>query len=424
MFECTLENGIKILCYPIPHAYSLTVGLYVKAGLKYELSEQYGISHFLEHMHFRGTGIHEQKNLYNLTQKMGTSLVGKTYKELLQFQMKVRPKYIFEACGVIKTVIDNYSWTQEQLEAERKIILEEIAEKSFYLNINTCVDELLWPEQLISKDILGSEKSIKQISLQDLIQYKKSRFVPGNICIVITGAIVNEDFLKIKSIFEQIKLNSLKELLINQSDKTMKIRKPDIKFNYCEWNCLDVCLIFDVDYSEIKIEELLLLNSILGDGDGSKLQNILKEKNGYSYNIYSEIYSHIDSLELCIHFSIKKKNIYKGIYLIIQTIREMKTRISELDMMLNKPFYIDNLWFDLENTQKLNDQIGWEVFILNYKMCTIEEKIKKFDNITKEDIMRAANTIFRPKNTSIAVLGNTEKLKKEKIRKVVIKELS
>ena len=109
-------------------------------------------------MHFRGTGVHEQKNLYYLTQKMGTSLVGKTYKELLQFQMKVRPKYIFDACSVIKAVIDNYSWTQEQLEAERKIILEEIAEKSFYLNINTYIDELLWPDQLISKDILGSEK--------------------------------------------------------------------------------------------------------------------------------------------------------------------------------------------------------------------------------------------------------------------------
>lgn len=161
--------------------------------------------------------------------------------------MKVRPKYIFDACSVIKAVIDNYSWTQEQLEAERKIILEEIAEKSFYLNINTYIDELLWPDQLISKDILGSEKSIKQISLQDLIQYKKSRFVPGNICIVITGAIVNKDFLRIKNIFEKIKLNNLKELSINKSNKTMQMRKPDIKFEYCEWNCLDICLIFDVD---------------------------------------------------------------------------------------------------------------------------------------------------------------------------------
>ncbi len=73
-------------------------------------------------------------------------------------------------------------------------------------------------------------------------------------------------------------------------------------------------------------------------------------------------------------FNQKKKNIYKGIYLIIQTIREIKTRISELDMSLNKPFYIDNLWFDLEDTQILNGQIGWEVFALNYEMCTIEEK--------------------------------------------------
>ncbi len=153
------------------------------------------------------------------------------------------------------------------------------------------------------------------------------------------------------------------------------------------------------------------------------IEDILKEKSGYSYNIYSEIYSHIDSLELCIHFSIKKKNIYKGIYLIIQTIREIKTRISELDMSLNKPFYIDNLWFDLEDTQILNGQIGWEVFALNYEMCTIEEKIKKFGNITKEDIIRVANTIFKPIHTSIVVLGNTEKVKKERIRKAIIKGL-
>ncbi len=78
---------------------------------------------------------------------------------------------------------------------------------------------------------------------------------------------------------------------------------------------MDICLIFDVDYSKVKIEELLLLNAILGDGDGSKLQDILKEKSGYSYNIYSEIYSHIDSLELCIHFSIKKRKIYIKVFI-------------------------------------------------------------------------------------------------------------
>lgn len=75
-----LENGIKFLCYPIPHAYSTSIGLYIKSGSKYEAPEQQGISHFLEHMHFRGSGTNEQKRLYVLTQKMGTDLLQKRIK--------------------------------------------------------------------------------------------------------------------------------------------------------------------------------------------------------------------------------------------------------------------------------------------------------------------------------------------------------
>ena len=419
MYEETLENGIKLLCYPIPHAYSTSIGLYIKSGSKYESPKQQGISHLLEHMHFRGTGINEQKELYVLTQKMGTDLIAKTYKELTQFQLKIRPEYLMQASIIIKNVIENYSWNEEQLENEKRIILEEIAEKSDYLSIHSCLDEFLWPGQPISKDILGTKESVSGITLKDILQYKRARFIPGNLCVVVTGAVENEKIYEIINIFRQIKLNNSNQTNKNLIFDETNQQKADIHFKYCNWNCLDICLSFETGDYKNDMEKLLLLNSILGGGDGSRLQNALKEENGYSYNVYSEIYEHQDSSQFCIYFSAQKENIYKTFELIVQTIQNIKSRLTELDLILNKPFFINNIWFDLENPQALNEQIGWDMFLYERDMYNIDNKIKKFKKITKVDLQDIAKRVFRPENMLVVILGNTKGMSKRNLNQII-----
>lgn len=424
MYEEMLENGIKFLCYPIPHAYSTSIGLYIKSGSKYEAPEQQGISHFLEHMHFRGSGTNEQKRLYVLTQKMGTDLERKTYKELTQFQLKIRPEYLIQASIIIKNVIENYSWNEEHMEAEKKIILEEIAEKSDYLSIHSCLDEFLWPGQPISKNILGTEESVSGITLNDILQYKRARFIPGNLCIIVTGAVENENIYEITNIFRQIKLNNSNQTNKNLIFDETNQQKADIHFKYCNWNCLDICLSFETGDHKNDMKKLLLLNSILGGGDGSRLQNALKEENGYSYNVYTEIYENWDSSKFCIYFSAQKENLYKTFKLIVQTVQYIKSNMTELELILNKPYFINNIWFDLENPQALNEQIGWDMFLYERDMYNIDNKIKKFKKITKEDLQDIAKRVFRPENMLVVILGNTKGINKRNLNQIIKNGLS
>ena len=104
MQKRTLNNGLKVICYPIEHAMSVEIGLYIRAGARYENKENNGITHLLEHMHFRQLGDMNQKEIYETTEMMGTSLRGTTYKEMLCFNMKVRPKYLEKSLDIFEKI--------------------------------------------------------------------------------------------------------------------------------------------------------------------------------------------------------------------------------------------------------------------------------------------------------------------------------
>ena len=343
---------------------------------------------------------------------------------MTQFQLKIRPEYLIQASIIIKNVIENYSWNEEHMEAEKKIILEEIAEKSDYLSIHSCLDEFLWPGQPISKNILGTEESVSGITLNDILQYKRARFIPGNLCIIVTGAVENENIYEITNIFRQIKLNNSNQTNKNLIFDETNQQKADIHFKYCNWNCLDICLSFETGDHKNDMEKLLLLNSILGGGDGSRLQNALKEENGYSYNVYTEIYENWDSSKFCIYFSAQKENLYKTFKLIVQTVQYIKSNMTELELILNKPYFINNIWFDLENPQALNEQIGWDMFLYERDMYNIDNKIKKFKKITKEDLQDIAKRVFRPENMLVVILGNTNGINKRNLNQIIKNGLS
>lgn len=187
---------------------------------------------------------------------------------------------------------------------------------------------------------------------------------------------------------------------------------------------MDICLSFETGDHKNDMKKLLLLNSILGGGDGSRLQNALKEENGYSYNVYTEIYENWDSSKFCIYFSAQKENLYKTFKLIVQTVQYIKSNMTELELILNKPYFINNIWFDLENPQALNEQIGWDMFLYERDMYNIDNKIKKFKKITKEDLQDIAKRVFRPENMLVVILGNTKGINKRNLNQIIKNGLS
>lgn len=406
MYEKRLNNGLKIVEYPIDNAQSIEIGLYIKAGARYENKDDNGITHLLEHMHFRQLGNMKQKEIYEYAEKMGSTLRGTTYKEMLCFNIKVRPKYLKKSLNLFEKIITTYEWTEEQLKSEKKVVISEIREKEDNNENQKIIDRVIWNKHPLSNSILGNASNIKRITLQKLVQYKKKIFCKDNMLLVITGAINEEEIIWINKKFEAIAINECLQKINsnNMIDGQFKRKHNYLMKNYPEWNLINMQLIFDVDLKQIKENELLFFNSIVGGGDGSYLQQEIRDKRGMVYDIYSygEIFS--DKAVWSIVYSIEKDQLYLSLNVIVKMLKMLKTVISQEDIEKNMPFFTENLWYWTEGTKELNFQLGND-FIKNKIGLTINERIKENEKINYERMQKVAETILKNKNMSLIVMG-------------------
>ena len=406
MYEKRLNNGLKIVEYPIDNAQSIEIGLYIKAGARYENKGDNGITHLLEHMHFRQLGNMKQKEIYEYAEKMGSTLRGTTYKEMLCFNIKVRPKYLKKSLNLFEKIITTYEWTEEQLKSEKKVVISEIREKEDNNENQKIIDRVIWNKHPLSNSILGNASNIKRITLQKLVQYKKKIFCQDNMLLVITGAINEEEIIWINKKFEAIAINECLQKINsnNMNDGQFKRKHNYLMKNYPEWNLINMQLIFDVDLKQIKENELLFFNSIVGGGDGSYLQQEIRDKRGMVYDIYSygEIFS--DKAVWSIVYSIEKDQLYLSLNVIVKMLKMLKTVISQEDIEKNMPFFTENLWYWTEGTKELNFQLGND-FIKNKIGLTINERIKENEKINYERMQKVAEIILKNKNMSLIAMG-------------------
>lgn len=406
MYEKRLNNGLKIVEYPIDNAQSIEIGLYIKAGARYENKDDNGITHLLEHMHFRQLGNMKQKEIYEYAEKMGSTLRGTTYKEMLCFNIKVRPKYLKKSLNLFEKIITTYEWTEEQLKSEKKVVISEIREKEDNNENQKIIDRVIWNKHPLSNSILGNASNIKRITLQKLVQYKKKIFCKDNMLLVITGAINEEEIIWINKKFEAIAINECLQKINsnNMIDGQFKRKHNYLMKIYPEWNLINMQLIFDVDLKQIKENELLFFNSIVGGGDGSYLQQEIRDKRGMVYDIYSygEIFS--DKAVWSIVYSIEKDQLYLSLNVIVKMLKMLKTVISQEDIEKNMPFFTENLWYWTEGTKELNFQLGND-FIKNKIGLTINERIKENEKINYERMQKVAEIILKNKNMSLIVMG-------------------
>lgn len=410
-----LSNGLTLVCYPIQHAQSVEIGLYIKAGSRYETKENNGITHLLEHMHFRQLGDMSQSEIYKETECMGTSLRGITYKEMMTFNMKIRPRYLKKSLLFFENILTTFNWSEEQFESEKKIVLNELHEKEDELMLQAISDEAIWRENSLSQQVLGNEEIIKNMSLQELVHYKKEIFCRENISLILTGAIEEEIIKLIARELEGISIKDNERKFPAKFIESQFNRKPDITLErFSSWNLLDIQLSFDVNLDLIRESELLFLNSIIGGGDGSVLQKEIREKEGLVYDIYSEVEMYNSAAVLSIFFSIDKKNLHVVLEMIIKIVNNLKLDISQSDIDMNMTFFTDNLWFWLEDSHELNFQLGYD-FMKGKELLTIEERIDVNKSINYYRLREISDVLFRAENMSLIVMGPTSGITKKEL---------
>lgn len=397
----------------MPNTHSITVGLYIRAGSKYESFEENGITHFLEHLHFRRLGDLSQQDLYYNMESIGGTLRAQTGRDYLKFSMKILPKHLFACLQIFKRIVTADNWTESDLKLEKSVVINQI-DQHYYTN-ESLAHDLIFKNSSLSYEIMGSVENVESFGLKKIKSFKRRIFNNENMLLCVTGNIDESSKNLIKSTFEDLNINCGMKLYNNCIPGHYFKRKPDIVFDYADWDMLDVHLAFDVS-SSVSEEKINLLNCITGEGVGSRLQGVLREKLGYTADIssYTEVYEECSVIHIV--YTVNKKHFTDSLKALTDTLNKMKHNICEKDICVSLPFYSDNLAFVLDDTEQMNHIIGYYRFVINKEFNSI-----KCGDVTElcETLMTYAKNIFTPKNTCIAVTGNCRGITKKTVSNIL-----
>lgn len=418
MEHLILRNGLPVLLYNMPNTHSVTVGLYIKAGSGYKSEYIAGISHLLEHLHFRRCGQISQEELYYKMESMGSTLRGATYRDFISFTMKVVPQNLGKCIEIFCQLIDAYDyWSEEEMEKEKRVVLNQIYEKEAYFSMNKMIHETVFGKHKLSDEIMGTVDSVSSIGIPDVQKYKKEIFCSHNLLLCITGNVDDRSFADSVKCLEAVSISESQQKNVLEFPSCFHHRKPDIEFvPMSDENYLDVNLSFDISYDKKDRELLVLLNCILGEGVGSRLQRIVREQKGFTSNISSYIEWYKRFAVLHIEFSVSKKMLLPCLKVITDILNEMKCTVSKEDLDVSLPFYTTNRMFYEDDTQEMNFQLAYHTFVL-------ETDFGEFQIANNEDtilaIERYAQELFIMENLSIVVVGNTNRITKKSIKEIV-----
>lgn len=413
MKHYVLKNGIPVLFHKMPNTHSVTLGLYIRAGAGYSTECIDGISHFLEHLHFRRAGEFSQEQLYYKMESMGSTLRASTYRDFMKFTMKITPQAFEECIEIFCNLIDAYEWTDKDFSQEKQVVVNQILEKGTYVSIDTAVRETIFRKHPLSDEIMGSVDSVESITITDIQKYKKSVFYSGNLLFCVTGNIDALRFRKGMKTLQMITIPQGEQKNILEYPKVFHHRKPDIVFVPVQGEeLMDVNLSFDVAYDKVNRDALLLLNCILGEGVGSRLQKSVREEKGYTSNIssYVEWYQKFAVLHIC--FSVDRKLLLPCMEEIVKILQEMKYSIESRDLEISLPFYTANHVFYEDDTEEMNFQLAYHTFVQETDFAALKME-NSADTIAF--LEKSADELFVKNNMCVVIVGNAKKITKKSI---------
>jgi predicted Zn-dependent peptidase len=418
--KTTLENGLRVITIPMENANSVTVLILVGTGSKYETKDINGISHFLEHMFFKGT--EKRPNTLDISETLdsvGGEYNAFTSKEVTGYWAKVDKKHSDVALDWIADIFLNSKFDAEELEREKGVIIEEV---NMYLDTPTAYVSDLW-EKLLYGDqpagwmVIGEKENILSFNREKIVDYFNNHYSPSNVIICVAGAINSTDIEnKIKNYFKDKKSENFgTKLKVIESQEEPQIFLYNKKTDQTHF-CLGVRA-FDINHPQRYA--LALLAIILGGNMSSRLFIKVRERSGLAYSIHTSADSSTDAGYLVTQAGIDSKNLEKTVKLILEEYKNLKDKkITEKELQKAKDYIkgITSLSLDASDYQT---SFYATQELLESKILSPEEKFAKIDEISVDDIKKVAEEIFVSEKLNLAVIGPMEENIKEDLKKIL-----
>ena len=397
-----LTNGVPVVMEALKNMRSVVVGLWVKVGSRNEPSEINGISHFLEHMFFKGTRKRTAKDIAFETDSLGGELNAFTSRETTTFYIKVLDEFLEKGLELLSDVFLNSLFPEEDIEKEKKIIKEEIkmVEDTPDDYIHDLFNQTIWGHSGIGQPVLGRRETIRIFTRDDLMAHIRKYYGVKDIVISCAG---NFDHMHLMSLLNK-NLGNLRRGSEPERGappgfhSTMHIFSKQLSEAH-------LCLGFKgIHHASKDRYSLFTLNTILGAGVSSRLFQEIREKRGLAYAIYSFIASYSDTGLWGIYAGVSRKKIREVIELILQEMHHLKDTITESELQRAKNQLKGNIILGLESTSsRMNNIARQEIYHGRY--FSPKEIMDEVDSITLRQIKDLAELIIRKDLLALTIYG-------------------
>ncbi|MEW6228872.1 MAG: pitrilysin family protein [Bacillota bacterium] len=405
----TLENGLRLVTDEMPHMRSSSVTVWVGAGARYEDPEINGISHFIEHLLFKGTRKRENNlKISEAVEGVGGMLNGFTNKEATCYLVKVPSEQFALGLDVLSDMVLNSLFDPEAVERERGVVIEEIKMVRDRPDswVHVLLEEMVWPGQALGRSVAGTEEVIRSISREAVLDYFESLYQPENIVVSVAGKVSKQEVRDAVAGQFARKAGERRRGFAPAVEKaegpTVKVEKRDTKQANLALGLLGYERLHPRRYV------LELLNVVLGWGMSSRLFQEVRVKRSLAYSVGSQYSAHLDTGIMRVYAGVDPKNGPGAVRVILEQLARMRDeKVSDEELRKAKDFYRGSLALRLEDTLNLALRNG-EHMVLTDKIIPVEEVMRTVEAVTARDIADVAGELFKKEKLSLAAVGPFE----------------
>ena len=406
-----LENGLTIIGEEIPYVKSISLGVWINAGSRIEDEEISGVSHFIEHMLFKGTKNRTSKQIASEIDNLGGQINAFTSKECTCYYVKLLNSHIDIGIDVLSDMILNSKFDEEDLDKERSVIIEELKmyEDSPEDLAYDLLTENIYKDDALGMNIIGTEESLKRLNREKLLEYFNKYYVPNNSVISISG---NFNFNEI--------INKIEEKFKNWKKRDVDIDIKQAEFKSCflskNKDIEQVNLALSLEAVPLENDEevyaLAVINTVLGGSISSRLFQKIREEKGLVYSIYSSQSLYRKCGELGIFASMSNDHLKEVYESIIEEIKTMKKHyLTDIEIKESKEQLKGSYILGLESTSSRMMSIGRSL-LLNNKVESTDDILKSIDNVDSEIVKIVIDKIFNLDKLGVCIVGrNVEEIK-------------
>ena len=403
--KTTLDNGLRVLTAAMPHTRSVSICIFIGVGSRYETETEAGTSHFIEHLFFKGTEKRPtSREISEAIEGVGGILNGGTDKELTLYWCKIAQSHFPLALDVLTDMLLHSKFDPGEIERERQVIIEEINMSRDYppQRVDMLIDELLWPNQPLGRDIAGSKESVAAITREKMLGYLQAQYLPSKTVVSIAGNIQHQEMATAVS-------QALGDWTSRQQPYEYSVYKeqpsPRLRIETKDTEQAHLCLALPgLSLLHPKRFTLDLLNVILGEGTSSRLFTEIRDKLGLTYNIHSHTEHFLDSGSVTIYAGVEPKKLTTAIKAILEQLARLKEPVPEPELSKVKELSKGRLWLRMEDSRNVAGWTGGQE-ILTDRILSVEQVESIIDAVTTEELDQLAQELIVDSQLHLAVVG-------------------